>query len=442
MKKIIANLLLLLLIISSLFLSSCQEDFCLHSDMSKESFLPTCTEQGYTVYSCTSCSYKVSSDFVDATGHKLSKSTVEPTCSSSGYTLFKCDLCGYSYKQDFSAPTEHAVVSAVISPTCTSQGYTIYSCRSCSFLYHADFISANTHAFKKTVVAPTCTDAGYTLLTCSDCGEEISTDYTTPTGHIYTDTLLPTTSSSDGYTLHECTECDYSYCSDYIYSHAVFMGARVKGTTPLARGIDVSMWNDSINWSTVKNQGFDFAIIRAGSSISGVDSMFEYNYQSAKSAGLDVGAYFYIEARTVDEVLEHARALMPLLEGKQFEYPIYYDFEDPALTALGKDLLTEMCVAFVEELQRNGYFGAIYTNEDWLLNNFNADTVTSLFDIWYARYTTADTPEWNTEKFGANMGLWQYTQAGKIEGHSADFCFDIAYRDYPSIIKRYHYNGY
>ena len=57
---------------------------------------------------------------------------------------------------------------------------------------------------------------------------------------------------------------------------------------------------------------------------------------------------------------------MEWLKGKKFEYPIYFDLEDPSLEALSKSLLSEMCEAFISTLQAEGYYAGLYSNYNWL----------------------------------------------------------------------------
>ena len=74
--------------------------------------------------------------------------------------------------------------------------------------------------------------------------------------------------------------------------------------------------------------------------------------------------------------------------------------------------------------------------------------VTTLFDLWYARPTNKDEgiPVWENlewkEDYGKQLGMWQYTWTGVIEGIDAEFDFNYAYRDYPSLVKQWHLNGY
>ena len=464
-------------------LSSCTDE-CRHRDMTKNVVPPSCGDRGYTVFACNDCSFSFESDFIAPTPHMLTSATVTSTCLEGGYTLNTCSTCDYSYISNSVPKKDHKITSVTIEPTCTSNGYTLrqcsdcsytsnlnlvspiphdfalnkieatcqavgyteYACKNCDFKYVADEVSALLHSFKEGITKPSCLNQGFTTKTCSLCATVVITDYTNPTGHIYDDTIVRTTSSRDGHTLHKCKNCDYSYKSDFEYSYSVFMGAYTDSTKVLAKGIDVSSYNGNLNWTAIADAGVDFAILRAGSSISGKDVNFDLNYRDARNAGLELGVYYYVEASSIEEILLHAEKLKEIIAGKKFEYPIYLDIEKDELGAsLGKGLLTNMCIAFIEKLQSDGYFAALYTNNNWLENFYNKDLVLRRYDVWYARYLPQENicyPEWNLEKFGTTMGMWQYTDQGTIDGVEGVFDLNLSYRDYPTIIKRYHYNGF
>ena len=64
-------------------------------------------------------------------------------------------------------------------------------------------------------------------------------------------------------------------------------------------GVDVSYFQNDINWKKVKAAGIDFAIIRVGYRGYGdgtlmVDPKFKKNLVNAKAAGVDVGVYFLL----------------------------------------------------------------------------------------------------------------------------------------------------
>src|SRR5699024_3818139 len=86
-------------------------------------------------------------------------------------------------------------------------------------------------------------------------------------------------------------------------------------------GIDVSQWNGTINWSKVKADGIDFAIIRVGFRGYGtstpikpvtLDKNVRTNIVNAKKAGIAVGLYFFSQAISIDEALEEAGACVKI----------------------------------------------------------------------------------------------------------------------------------
>ena len=130
----------------------------------------------------------------------------------------------------------------------------------------------------------------------------------------------------------------------------------------MIRGIDVSKWQGNINFQKVKESGISFVIIRAvyGKLPSQKDKCFEENYRKAKAAGLDVGAYWYSYAMSVDEAREEAKACLSVIKGKQFEYPVYFDLEEQKQFSKGREFCDSIVNAFCGELEKNGYFAGLY----------------------------------------------------------------------------------
>ena len=56
---------------------------------------PTCTEKGYSVYTCSRCPNSYNDDYVDSPGHKFGKwTTVEATVTKEGSNTRSCSACG------------------------------------------------------------------------------------------------------------------------------------------------------------------------------------------------------------------------------------------------------------------------------------------------------------------------------------------------------------
>ena len=417
---------------------------------------PTCVAEGYTKYACK-CGDSYTSNHVIPLAHTYVSTIVEPTCTENGYIENTCE-CGTSYISDFVSFTGHTYTSEVFPPTCEEVGYTVYTCE-CGDTYSADFVAPTGHTFEENVTPATCTDEGYTEYACA-CGYIYFADYTVPTGHsFYQTNRVFATLSSTGYTDYVC-DCGAEYRGDYIFYTDIVSGAYSGNTEIISKGIDVSKYQHStnedmqllpLNWENIKNEGVDFAILKAGSSL-GADPVFDMNYQAAKAAGLDLGVYFYTYATTVEGIAADAYVLLNYLEGKQFEYPIYLDLEDVTQETLDKELLSQMCIKFFEILQKKGYYVALYTNNGWLTDILDTQFVLDNFDIWYARYPQAyegynfsseEQPVWNTELYGENLGMWQFTSTGVLEA-IPEYAVDISvsYKDYPSIIKGLGLNGY
>ncbi len=208
-----------------------------------------------------------------------------------------------------------------------------------------------------------------------------------------------------------------------------------------AYGIDVSVWQGNIDWEKVKADGIDFAILRAGYT-GGKDTYFEDNYVKAKAAGIDLGCYFYTYAVNVDEAKKDADLLMSWLEGKKFEYPIYYDMEEDSkqlAEGMTTELRTEMCLAFMDKMKENGWYTGLYTNQNWLINYLDEEALAKKHDIWLASWTGSGRP---TIDHSEKYGLWQYSATGKVNGISGNVDMDVSFREYPTIIKKGGYNGY
>ncbi len=423
---------------------------------------PTCTTEGYTAYACA-CGYSYKSDFVTPIAHSFSKKVTPSTCTEQGYTTYTCE-CGHTYKSDFTAPEHHGMSKKVTEPTCTAEGFTSYSC-DCGYQYDSDFVPPLGHKLDSDITPPTCTSAGSTHFSCENCDYEYVGDILAPLAHKNSDTrrFFPTV-LTEGYQIYTCLDCGHIYKDNFVSYKDILPSATVENTQILQKGIDIysgDHYTDAdgnylpLNWEALKAAGVDFVILKAGSSKSGKDPTFDMDYAAARAAGLKVGAYFYTYSSTVSATLDDAEQLLSWIDGKQFEYPIYFDLEDPSLAELEPTYLTEMCLTFADALQSRGYYCGLYANHNWLFNILETDVIKESFDIWYARYPTqpVDPPadffipfdgeplEWNEEKFGEQLGMWQYTDKGKIEGFKFHFDFNYSYKDYSKIMKDWKLNG-
>lgn len=175
---------------------------------------PTCSRDGYTVYTCQLCKNTKHEDYKPRTEHVYEDTVVKSTCQMQGYTIHQCKNCDYSYTDTWTEPLEHDYEATVKAPTCTERGYTYYSCKNCGYSYRDNYVGAQGHKYTKTVTAPTCTAEGYTENICSVCGVSYISNYKEATGHDYEVKVKNPTCTEEGYTLLTCENCDYETKSD------------------------------------------------------------------------------------------------------------------------------------------------------------------------------------------------------------------------------------
>lgn len=204
----------------------------------------------------------------------------------------------------------------------------------------------------------------------------------------------------------------------------------------MAKGIDVSKHNGVIDWAKVKASGVEFAIIRAGYGkvISQKDAQFDRNYAGATAQGIPVGAYWYSYAHTPAEATAEALTFIKAIEGKRFEYPVFFDIEEKSALATGKNNCTAMCKAFCDEMERHGYWVGIYASRSVIESYIDADTQ-ERYAIWAA--------EWGDKlRYHGTAAIWQNSETGRVNGISGNVDTDICYVDYPKNIKAAGKNGF
>lgn len=401
--------------------------------------LSTCTAQGFTTYTCTTCGDTYRDHETPPLGHKNQTVVTPPTCTEAGYTLTVCQRCAYAETSDRKAPTGHSYLSTVHAPTCTAPGHTSHFCPDCGDTYTSDPVPATGHTHLGVPTAPTCIAQGYTTYTCRDCSDSYIADYTAPLGHDYLTSLTPATTTNEGGTLHDCTRCDDHYLSDTFTFADVFHGAQGDGNGILFEGVDLSYHNGTVDFEALRNAGITFVILRVGTSKTMPDPKFEEYYAAARAAGLSIGAYFYTYANTTAKAQEDAEKVLEYLEGKQFEYPIFFDIEDKSLTTLSPMLLTDITLTFCDAMVDAGYYPGVYTNKTWLATYLEVDRIRSVYDIWLASWIVTGE---NISDYSDDYAMWQYTATGKVSGVSTAVDRNRTYRDFKALIKRYGYNNF
>ena len=200
-------------------------------------------------------------------------------------------------------------------------------------------------------------------------------------------------------------------------------------------GIDVSSYQQEIDWQAVREAGVDFAIIRAGFRGYGdegalnEDSLFRANMDGALEAGLDVGVYFFSQAVTTAEAVQEAGFLLMLLEpyADRLSYPVIFDWEyvpDPTArtAAVPPTALTDLAEAFCKVIKAAGYTPGVYFNRDQGYLAYDIARI-SQYELWLAELE--EVPD-----FYYHFQLWQYSHTGTVAGIEGPVDRNISFKDY------------
>ena len=189
-------------------------------------------------------------------------------------------------------------------------------------------------------------------------------------------------------------------------------------------GIDVSRWQENIDFEQVKNVGCDFVIIRIGGYDDGSqyeDRYYKTNIQNAKAAGLKVGIYWHAEESSMEEIKSNVAYMMGILDGEKLDFPIAYDWEDfSGFEKYEMNLhdINTCFEAFCNEVEAYGYEACLYSSKNFLENVWTNENEHL---VWLANYTDRTT-------YAGEYYMWQQGNTGRIAGISTDVDFNVLYK--------------
>ena len=190
-------------------------------------------------------------------------------------------------------------------------------------------------------------------------------------------------------------------------------------------GIDISRWQEAVDFEKVKAAGCEFVYMRIGGLDDGelyTDKYYLNNIAGAKAAGMQVGIYWHAEESSPAEVRESVRYMMEILADEQLDFPIAYDWEDfKNFENYGMNLhdLNKCLQIFEEEVSKHGYKACLYGSKNYQEVVW---TGKKQYPVWLAHYT-------KSTSYAGDYFMWQHSCIGKIEGVKGDVDLDVLYRN-------------
>ena len=165
----------------------------------------TCTADGQKTRKCSICG-KTETAAIAKTGHKYESKVIAPTCTEKGYTLYTCSVCKNSYKDKYTDIISHKWSDWTTSKaaTCIEDGSKTRKCSVCGKIETAA-IAKSGHKYESKVISPTCTAKGYTLYTCAVCQNSYKDNYVNAKGHSFE------AKDENGSKIYTCSGCKFTY---------------------------------------------------------------------------------------------------------------------------------------------------------------------------------------------------------------------------------------
>ena len=176
------------------------------------------------------------------------------------------------------------------------------------------------------------------------------------------------------------------------------------------RGIDISEFQGEIDFEEVRRSGIEAVYIRVGAG-EYTDEYFAENYERAKAAGLKIGFYHYVTARSVEEGRRQARFFASLAAGREPDMRLAMDFE--YFGSLSVSQINAISEAYLDELTALTRREAVIYSDLSNARNIFSRALAEKYPLWAAQYG-ADEPSANG-KWREWVGF-QYTDEGRVGG--------------------------
>ena len=184
--------------------------------------------------------------------------------------------------------------------------------------------------------------------------------------------------------------------------------------------IDVSDWNDNIDWSTILDAGVKGVVVKISEGRT-LSKLHRKHIAAAVARGLKWGVYAFTHAQTTDRAVQEANVVINALGSLGYGDPplgIWLDLEAPETINMDPDDVTAICSAFVSECNAAGYECGVYGSLSTLTDCINVNDLADYVPYWCAQYAEeCDFMDYYPDK---RLAGWQCTDSYNIDGNNYD----------------------
>lgn len=184
--------------------------------------------------------------------------------------------------------------------------------------------------------------------------------------------------------------------------------------------VDLSDWNDYINWSHMIDEGVEGVIVKISEGRT-LSELHGKHIAGASARGLPWGVYCYTHAQTTARAEEEVAVVIEALDALGYGAPplgIWIDVEAPEIIGQDREDVTAICSAFISACNTAGYSAGIYASLSTLTDCINVNDLADYVPYWCAQYAEkCDFLDYYPDN---RLAGWQCTDSYIIDGNTYD----------------------
>ena len=197
--------------------------------------------------------------------------------------------------------------------------------------------------------------------------------------------------------------------------------------------LDISFWQDTLDFAKIKKSGYDNIILRAGYGTT-IDSKFNEYANACKKNNINIVAvYWFIYATNLTEVKANANKCLEVIKAYKPKI-VFVDFEYDTVNKaakkgikLGAKECDSFTIEFCETVKKAGYIPGYYANTDYYKNMYSS-VKNKGYVFWLAHYKS----DYSYHEPPIKCDFFQYTDRGTVPGltgkkFDTNVCFSEKY---------------
>ena len=119
---------------------------------------------------------------------------------------------------------------------------------------------------------------------------------------------------------------------------------------------------------------------------------------------------------------KEAEFTLKYIQGKQCDYPVYFDVEDPKYQGnLSASTLAKLCNTFCNAVSAAGYKPGVYASVSWFNNKIGK--ISAPHTKWVAQY-------YKECQYKGDYDMWQYSSSGIVDGIGSNIDMNWCYKKF------------